>query len=306
MTRIGEINFLERNGFINMKELQIEEQDNDTRNAIWNAIYKLCSKLSYDSIDDNLFYKIDEKYWAEHLNKAADMYEEPYDYNYNQKFYELKVFQDIRLALLGVKDEEVYVNEPLPYYQFFYLLEFLLDTWNLYDTKNDIIVLINRLNIALKKNISGYRIMKNTRRFMSITDEIEIESINNALVSSFDEAKDLLMKANQLFSDRENPQYNASILESIKAIESACKDITGEDDNKLSVLIAKLKDHNKYRIHGSLGGIINSLNGLSGDIAKHPKGSEKKVLTTESEAKFALVSSSAIINYLNELYIKNQ
>ena len=117
-----------------------------------------------------------------------------------------------------------------------------------------------------------------------------------------------MQKSLQFLSDRESPDYENSIKESISAIESKCQIILGknERDATLGKMLKKLED-NGVKIHPALRTSFNSLYGYTCDAKgiRHA-GNLGGENSTFEEAKFMLVTCSAFINYLNGVLAGNK
>lgn len=105
---------------------------------------------------------------------------------------------------------------------------------------------ISQVNRILEEENSGYRMLSEI--FVPITNEIELDSIEEALFSSFEAVEIHMKKALYLFSDHVHPDYENSIKESISAVESMCCIITGES-GKAATLGATLKKLERHNIH---------------------------------------------------------
>lgn len=76
------------------------------------------------------------------------------------------------------------------------------------------------INEIFEEEKMGYRIIDD--QIVDITNESEIEEIEEAIDSDFDIVNDHIQKSLELYSDRKNPDYKNSIKESITAVESMC------------------------------------------------------------------------------------
>lgn len=80
------------------------------------------------------------------------------------------------------------------------------------------------INIVFEKNYVGYRFINGC--ITKITSKEEIDSVNEAAQSN-DKVSSHLNKAIAYLSNRENPDYENSIKESISAVEAMCEIILG-------------------------------------------------------------------------------
>ena len=156
---------------------------------------------------------------------------------------------------------------------------------------------IQKCNNALKKEMSGYRIVDES--IVQITSEEEIIEIEEAVrvSSKWEPVNTHLKTAIEYFSNRKNPDYRNSIKEAISAVESLCVIITGDQKATLGQALAKIEK--KFQIHGALKKAFSTLYGYTSDSG----GIRHSLLTDDitvsfEEAKFMLVSCSAFINYL--------
>lgn len=157
-------------------------------------------------------------------------------------------------------------------------------------------------NDCFQQEYVGYRFIDGN--ITPISDEYEVEAISDSLDIEYNSVKEHISKASKYLSDREKPDYENSIKESISAVEAMCEIITGArgNDATLSRMLEKLES-NGVVIHESLKKSIKELywytcdaNGIrhAGDIGG-PN-------STFEEAKFMLVSCSAFVNYLIGIY----
>ena len=122
-------------------------------------------------------------------------------------------------------------------------------------------------------------------------------AVNEALQNIYQPVREHISKANSLLADRENPDYENSIKESISAVEAICEIITGESGT-LGKLLTKVEQKGVY-IHSALQLAYKNLYGYTSDASgiRHAKDLGGKDSTFE-EAKYMLVACSAFVNYL--------
>lgn len=159
------------------------------------------------------------------------------------------------------------------------------------------------MNKLFEKEYVGYRFIDDY--IVPITDDTEIKEIEETLDIKIQASKKHIEKALGFLSDREKPDYKNSVKESISAIEAACKVILGNDSVDLSNAIKKLKDTG-IELHPALLQAIDKLYAYAGDKGgvRHSEKSVENNVTFE-EAKFILVTSCALVNYLIAEYGKN-
>lgn len=158
------------------------------------------------------------------------------------------------------------------------------------------------LNNVFEKEFVGYRFVDGY--IVRITSEVEINQIEEAIAVKKNKVNEHLEKALLLLSDRENPDYENSIKESISAVEAMCNDITGKKST-LGEALKLLKKENQ--IHPSLETAFEKLYGYTSDASgiRHAGQIDGQNASFE-EAKFMLVACSGFVNYLTGLYSKKK
>jgi hypothetical protein len=153
-----------------------------------------------------------------------------------------------------------------------------------------------KINSILEREFVGYRLVNNL--IVPITNQIEIESIQDALNNPYDEVNKHIHKALQKLSDRENPDYENSIKESISAVEAMVRIIVGKEGAMLGDGLKKLEDSG-INIHPALKGAFSNLYGYTSDESgiRHAQ-KMGGANSTFDEAKFMLVSCCAFNSYL--------
>ena len=162
---------------------------------------------------------------------------------------------------------------------------------------------IKQYNELLEDEKAGYRIVN--CEITPITDKNEIECIENAISSPYDSVSVHMNKALEFYSDREKPDYENSIKESISAVESMCCIITGMTGSgaTLGSAIKKLKD-NGVHIHKAMENAFSSLYGYTSDENGIRHGGIDFTNVPAEDAKYMLVSCSSFVNYLIEKWSK--
>lgn len=157
---------------------------------------------------------------------------------------------------------------------------------------------IDFINDVLKDESSAYRIV--VLSVMEITDENEISSVKEGVTTGSSSVRSHLKRSLELLTDRNSPDYRNSIKESISAVEAICQEITGKTSATLSQCLGSIKE--KRNIHPALEQSLLKLYGFTSDSGgiRHAM-SDADVMPTYSEAKFMLVSCSAVTNYLRTM-----
>ncbi len=175
------------------------------------------------------------------------------------------------------------------WYEVYEFIEFILNNFARSDE------LVDDINSVLERELSGFRVIDCT--FVQVTDEAEVESLEEALSDNpFKGAQSHLKNAAQHLSRRENPDYRNSIKESISAVESVVREISG--DQKLTLGKALVKLEREQKLHIALKNGFSSLYGYTNDEGgiRHAMMDEPNL--TASDAKYFLVSCASFINYL--------
>jgi len=259
--------FSERYGYAQPKLPQREGMDKRLRTGLWNAF---CA--NFPGSPDSFIHSFDE---------PVIFYSNPI----HQKIFVRFLKNPIDEYVDNSDEDERYIKE-----------YFLKQDWNKVLDLVDFIIqtdykkaFVDECNIALSQENSAYRIVD--KFVMEITSEQERTEIETALQIPFDSARGHLEKALALFSDRENPDFENSIKESISAVESIAKEIIGKEKS-LNAMTQSLK------LHANLTNALNELyDWTSKDGIRHGKSS-KPLRVDQDTARFMLVTCSAFVNYI--------
>lgn len=268
------------------KKIQIEEMDSELRNGLWN-----CAKIFFiDTIEKSSDLRGKNHYNNFSLRLWVFLYKKPVD---ERPFY--------------TGDTTAYIREKFfssPWFDVYNFLEFIaLDPW--FKSTN----YIEFCNKILEKENSWYRFIGNI--ISPITNTEEMAEIEQAIdishkFSWLNWANEHLTNALQKISDKENPDYRNSIKESISAVESVVKKISGNDKDSLSSALDKIKG--KIKIHTSLEQGFKKIYWYTSDDSGIRHALTEEPTCDFEDAKFMLVSCSAFINYLigkaNKTWIK--
>ncbi|HUW33741.1 MAG TPA: hypothetical protein VM223_19195 [Planctomycetota bacterium] len=154
-------------------------------------------------------------------------------------------------------------------------------------------------NSVLEKELSAYRFVG--ERLASITSEEEMQSVEDALAnakkSKLAGVYAHLDSALAKLTDRKEPDYRNSIKESISAVESISKIISGNPKATLGKALRVIED--KISLHPSLKTGFTAIYGYTSDDAgiRHAMVDDKSKCDFD-DAKYMLVSCSAFVNYL--------
>ncbi len=271
--------FSERLGLTKVRDtIQKDSIDRALRNRLWNLLYDFYfSQLEdYDYKTPAYIKSIMGGIWTVHLNQLKDempdlhsVYDGYKDYFFSCQWFE--VYDFIQYVILtGLKGD--------------------------YKSRTEGFVIV--LNVQLKSFLSAYRWINDD--FVPITGEAEIQSIDEALknTSIYKSVNTHLETALKLMSDRTAPDYRNSIKESICAVESMCKIITGKEKATLGEALGVIEKSGK--LHPALVKSFSNLYGYSSGSSgiRHALGLTEEADLNQDDAKYMLVSCSAFINYL--------
>ena len=169
-------------------------------------------------------------------------------------------------------------------------------TYNSYRVKTSFISMVN--NLFNEENVN-YRIINDI--VTDIIDENEIRSIDETLHNKYKTVEQHFTKAlEQLYVVKD---YDNSIKESISAVEAMCQIMVGDDKATLGEALKTLKNE----IHSALREAYAKIYGYTSDAngIRHANGLTEGNATIE-EARYMLVSCSAFINYLKEIFEKKE
>ena len=255
--------------------IQKDNLDERTRNSIVNIfdiIINICNKKislteMYEYIFKYIFFVTED--------------EIPYD-KYEQR----------KVIVNGIKKDWAY-------YDVFSFLESFL---NWYSDKFYDYEVYNIFNNVFESECVGYRFVD--KKITDIINDEEIKEIEEAINSKYSSCRKCISKALNLLYNREKPDYSNSVKESISSIESMCNIILDSKSSTLGEALNKLEKKG-FKIHGAMKSAFSSLYGYTSDKSgiRHNLGIDEN--TTFEEAKYMLVACSAFLNYLIQIYEKD-
>lgn len=270
--------------------IQVEEFDDRTRTIISNKLYSLLQS-GFDSIDtrhglaplrnarNNFCCSILGDVFGE-KNRSEFSFDSDF-----KTLFENKVNETVSRALY---------NEVLDIV--WYICNWISKNLKGFKTK-----IFDELNNVFENESVGYRFVDG--QIVQITDSVEIDEIEQAAKNKFEGCRNHIKKAVGYLSNRELKDYKNVIKESISAVESICKVITGNESATLGDALKELnKKHNlNPQLKAAFEKFYAYTNGPEG--IRHADGLFTSDVTFE-EAKFMLVSCSAFVNYLISEYGK--
>lgn len=159
----------------------------------------------------------------------------------------------------------------------------------------------NTINDILERELAGFRLIDGF--FVPITDVVEKEAIEKALESGpYNGAQTHLRQALQNLANREKPDYRNSIKESISAVESLARELSGNPKATLGDALEVLE--REGYIHVALKRGFSAIYGYTSDAdgIRHAMLEASEVDVTD--AIYFLVSCAAFINYLKAKHSK--
>jgi hypothetical protein len=261
------------------KNIQLETIDEDLLNGLWNMV----KIFVLDRIPKDAQYGGETEFdhfanilWHKFYKLPIDTIPE-YDFQ-TEKFIRENFFKG-------------------QWYDIYDFIEFLASLeFNSVNT-HDFIEAVNNL---LEREFSAYRFIDG--KIAPISNKIEVEEIQQSLdlvnyFTSLNGANIHLTNALDKLSDRKNPDYRNSIKESISAIETTCRVLTGESTlgkalHSLESKGIKIDDQLKSGFDKIYAFTNNKQSGIRHAIIEEHKNPDF------DDAKYMLIASSSFINYL--------
>jgi hypothetical protein len=134
---------------------------------------------------------------------------------------------------------------------------------------------------------------------LPVTNEHELAEISLAIEQlPFDDARTHVETAAQLLSARPEPDYRNSIKESVSAVESLLWESIGHKGEKMIVLLNEFEKKYAVEVHEAFKQMVVKLYGWTSDDSGVRHGISGEVTVGHTEARFALVMCSALVNFL--------
>lgn len=153
----------------------------------------------------------------------------------------------------------------------------------------------NKLNSVLESELSAYRFVN--KKLTDITSEQEASMLEEAINNSeFEGVSTHLNRAFELYADRDNPDYRNSIKESISAVESMAKIVTGKRKATLEDALKALEKDEK--LHKALRDGFSKLYAYTNDANGIRHSLQEESNLTPADAKYFLLSCTSFVNYL--------
>src|SRR6267143_751655 len=274
--------FSQRYGHVPVRSvLQIDGIDDGLRNRLWNLI---CTRFF---IGAPHFRGANNDFLQQPLNQEALSTFKDLWHNYFKETTD-SIGTSYTDALNKLKQFILKCN----WFEVYDLLEFLANSRPQFWRQS----FIDSVNAILKEELSGYRFVSD--RIVQITSEEEIVAIEQALAlpDSLKPVREHLGQSLTLLADRKSPDYRNSIKESISAIESLSKIVSGLPKATLGPALNAVEK--KTKLHAVLKEAFQKLYGYTNDAQGIRHALIDEPTLDVEDAKFMLISCSAFVNYL--------
>ena len=264
--------------------IQKDTMDDDLRNGLWNVFWS----FYVQPIVEHLTYQI-----GSHDDFRSSAYYGPLKVVWHRFFkLPLHTLSTSFPKVLDFIHNWFFKAKPYDVYDF---LEFIGSVESPTNSESYRLV----CNDVLERELSAYRFVG--EQLTPITSQEEVEAIEDVLSkakkSKFEGVYNHLDCALAKLSDRRNPDYRNSIKESISAVESIAKVISGNPKATLGQALRVIET--KIALHNSLKTGFAALYGYTSDDAgiRHAMVDGKSKCDFD-DAKYMLVSCSAFVIYL--------
>lgn len=275
--------FAERMGRRAVRSLvQSDDLDLDTRTEVWNVVVVLRQSLEGLNagayVHDNTGANVLSAVWAWEFRKARD-----------EMRSSGEVWQRIKDCVLGGEwFDALDLVEALMRY---------LDRFSTTRSDGMASTFCSAFNSVFERYLVGYRFIG--LELTPVDSDTEADAVREGLAATrgFDGARHALERAVALLADRQNPDYANSMKESISAVESVVKKITGSGD--LGAGLRKLEDAG-LTIHPALKAAWLKMYGYTSDEDGVRHGGIDAASVDQALAKYLLIVCSAFVSYLIE------
>lgn len=260
-------------------ELEREGLSDELRNSLWTIIVELILRGKSNSPGYN-------NYGESTLSDLGVFFKQLW-----MNFFKFPI-DNLNVSYNNVQ------NEPIQFVRNWYFKAEWFDAFDFLEfCSNQHELFQEYANSMLKREMSAYRFVDGVLTEVNSAEEVvELEqALKNT--NKFKSVKEHLSTAIGLYSNKKNPDYRNSIKESISAVESLSKIITGDDKATLGQALKEIE--RQHGIPGSLKKAFSALYGYTSDEGgiRHSL-LESGVAVGIEEARFMLVTCSAFVNYL--------
>ncbi len=262
------------------KTLQLESVDDDLRNGLWSAVFEVILKKfkgppdrwgterTPHVIGSNLESLI-RQYWLSLFKAPTD---------------------SMPITINSAHDQLRKYFFECPWNETYDFLEFTLA----YCPAECDDQFRSFCNAILERENSGYRFVQNA--ITEITSAAEIAGIEEALTTPVRGAQQHLAAALTLLADRKNPDYRNSIKESISAVESISRAVTGDSKATLGAALNILQP--RIQMHDAMKKAFSVLYGYTSDEGGIRHAMMEKPSLSFSDAKFMLLACSGFVTFV--------
>ncbi len=262
--------FSEKNGYRSIREMQMESVSDSLRTRVWNVFY--INEIKAGGLG------------SERLRKAM--------------VGEITL-EDRMLDRLGLEvDDYKYqkIKDYIMHCEWYGVYDFIEEYLELLP-KEVSIQRSQEFNTILEQEKSAYRMVNN--EVIPITNPIEVKEIEKACNTDLETVNQHMRKAVELFCDREKPDYENAVKESVSAVEAICCIITEEEKGTLGKTIKTLKDKGIH-IHSAMEKAMSALYGYASDEDGIRHGGKDFHNVPLEDARYVIITCSAFVNYLVE------
>ena len=262
------------------KLVQRESVYDDLRNSLCSAVTLVyCDRVSfkphcYDQLKQSNSSDLMTCLWLHHFKEPVD-----------------QIPHKFSTAVSNIRNRFFSSN----WHELLDLVEAIAD----YGSKNVKDKFISICNSYFERENSAYRFVN--WQLSEITSEVEIEAVEQAINAAgvYGGVQEHLQSPLNLLNDRANPDYRNSIKESISAVESLAKILSGDQKATLGQALSVIEKNGN--LHQALKSAFSSLYGYTSDAdgIRHALLDESTL--KKADARFMLVSCSSFVNYLIEL-----
>jgi len=262
--------FSERYGYSQVRrQLQHDDMDGDYRVAIWNAFHLYSRDLEGVASSNAVFYV---RLWAHFWKRPLD----------ELPLYGHGLSALVKKLILTGKFNQVYD-----------LIEFVISNFKGTYSRE----LEEVFDGIMTRFLAPYRIVHGV--ILKVDQDSDVEAIEQALddTESVPGARRHLERALSHLADRTNPDYANSVKESISAIESVCRLLSGKSGATLGDALKALKAKG-VTIHSSLERGWLAIYGYTSDAEGIRHAASVGPTVSQAEARYFLVSCSAFASLL--------
>lgn len=267
--------FSQRRGIKPVSELiQTSSMTGELRNSLWNAVQTIWAPKFLGGRPDEMHVMwFAQGLWANYFREAVDDMPKSPD----------AIVAEIRKRFFAYEWNEVY--------------DFIENSLNYdFEKKSE---MIEYMNFVLEREMSAFRIIED--EIVEISNELEREMLEEAFADNEHPAvRTHLQQAFTLLSHRDNPDYRNSIKESISAVESIAKTLSGNPKLTLGEAIKVIKKDSV--IHPSLLDAFSKIYGYTNDESGIRHALMDLPNLNQDDAKYFLLTCTSFVNYLKATY----